>query len=122
MASHIHTSAHLMEALRLGKPTVLLIRPPVDAIVSFSRGLSVELEGALHSYERLHRRVIRHLDRFVVASFDRTTQRFGGVIDEVNIRFGTSFVPFPNDDRAARTPCSHGSRRTHARWRVMTPS
>ena len=103
VASHIHTSAHLMEALRLGKPTVLLIRPPVDAIVSFlSRGYRSELEAALHAYERLHRRLIRHLDRFVVASFDRTTQRFGGVIDEVNIRFGTSFVPFPNDDRAAR--------------------
>ncbi|HEY1740514.1 MAG TPA: hypothetical protein VGI86_17505 [Acidimicrobiia bacterium] len=103
VASHIHTSAHLMEGLRLGKPSVLLVRPPVDAIVSFlSRGYRSELEGALHAYDRLHRRMIRHLDRFVVAPFDRTTQRFGDVVDEVNMRFGTTFVPFPHEDREAR--------------------
>ncbi|HEY3831293.1 MAG TPA: hypothetical protein VGO03_03295 [Acidimicrobiia bacterium] len=103
VASHIHTSAHLMEGLRLGKPSVLLVRPPVDAIVSFlSRGYRSELEAALHAYDRLHRRMLRHLDRFVVAPFDRTTQRFGEVVEEVNMRFGTALVPFPHDDRAAR--------------------
>src|SRR4051794_18257846 len=39
VASHIHTCAHILEGLRLGRPTVVPIRRPVDAITSYlSRG------------------------------------------------------------------------------------
>jgi hypothetical protein len=103
VASHIHSPAHVLEALRLGRPTVLTIRPPVDAIASFlSRGYASEITAAFRSYERMHRRLLPVLDRLVVAPFDRVTDRFGDVVDEVNARFGTTLVPFPHDDPDAR--------------------
>jgi hypothetical protein len=103
VASHIHSAAHVIEGLRLGTPTVLTIREPVDAISSYlARGYSAEITDALRAYERLHRRVSPALDRLVIAPFDRVTQAFGTVVDEVNARFGTHFVPFLDDDAVAR--------------------
>jgi hypothetical protein len=103
VASHIHSAAHVLEALRLDKPTVLTIRDPVDAISSYlARGYAAELDGALRAYERMHRRLLPSLDRVVVAPFDRVTQSFGTVVDEVNARFGSRLVPFPHGDPAAR--------------------
>jgi hypothetical protein len=103
VASHIHSAAHILEALRLGKPTVLTIRDPVDAISSYlARGYRDELDDALRAYARLHRRVLPVLDRVVVAPFDRVTQAFGAIVDEVDARFDTRLVAFPHDDPAAR--------------------
>ena len=103
VASHIHTSAHVLEALRLGRPTVVPIRRPVDAIVSFlSRGYPSEVARALRDYERMHRRLLPALDSVVVAPFDRITSRFGDVVAEVNRRFGSNLVPFPHHDPDAR--------------------
>jgi hypothetical protein len=103
VASHIHTAAHVLEALRLGRPTVLQIRPPVDAIASYlSRGYPSEVEGALRAYERMHTRLLSSLDSLVVAPFDQITKRFGDVIEEVNLRFGSNLVPFPHHDQRAR--------------------
>jgi hypothetical protein len=103
VASHIHTAAHIFEALRLERPIVLPVRSPVDAIASYlSRGYPSEVAAALRAYERLHRRVLPVLDDVVVAPFERITQRFGDVVDEVNVRFGTELVPFPHDDPVAR--------------------
>jgi hypothetical protein len=103
VASHIHTCAHILEALRLGRPTVLPIRPPVDAIASYlSRGYPSEVRAALRAYERMHQRLLPHLDDVVVAPFDRITSRFGDVVAEVNRKFGCDLVPFPHDDPGAR--------------------
>jgi hypothetical protein len=103
VASHIHTSAHVLEALRLGRPTVVPVRRPVDAIVSYlSRGYPSEIAAALRDYERMHRRLLPRLDQVVVAPFDRITARFGEVVHEVNARFGSDLVPFPHHDPDAR--------------------
>jgi hypothetical protein len=103
VASHIHSAANILEGLRLGKPTVLTIREPVDAIGSYlARGYSAEISDALRAYERLHRRLSPALDRVVIAPFERVTEAFGTVVDEVNARFGVHFVTFPDDDPAAR--------------------
>lgn len=57
---------------------------------------------AYRAYERMHHRLLPALDSMVVASFERITERFGDVIEEVNDRFGTALVPSPQSDPAAR--------------------
>jgi hypothetical protein len=103
VASHIHSSAHILEALRLGRPTVVPVRHPVDAITSYlSRGYPSEVHAALREYERMHRHLLPRLEQVVLAPFEHITSRFGDVIREVNRRFGSDLVPFPHEDPAAR--------------------
>jgi hypothetical protein len=103
VASHIHSKAHILEALRLGRPTVVPIRHPIDAITSYlSRGYPSEVHAALREYERMHRHLLPRLEQVVLAPFERITARFGDVIREVNRRCGSDLVPFPHDDPAAR--------------------
>ncbi len=103
VASHVHSWAHVLEALRLGRPTVVPIRHPVDAITSYlSRGYPSEVHAALRAYERMHHHLLPRVEEMVVAPFEVITSRFGAVVREVNRRFGTDLVPFPHDDPAAR--------------------
>lgn len=96
---HLHGGPHVLRAVRLGLPTVVLIRRPRDAVLSYLiRRDSLTPYDGLLEYLDFYRTVWPARDGFVVGPFERVTEDFGGVIDEVNTRFGTSFA------RYERTP------------------
>jgi hypothetical protein len=97
VARHLHGAAHVLRAVRLGLPTVVLIRSPRDAVLSYlvRRAEQTPYE-ALLEYLDFYRTVWRVRDAFVIGLFDRVTSDFGSVIDEVNERFGTSFRRYEN--------------------------
>ncbi len=98
VASHIHSPAQVLEGLRLGKPVVVLVRRPADAIASeAARFDDVDLRYELISFVRFYDRLLPRAEEMVVATFERITSRFGEVVEAVNARFGTSFEPFPDD-------------------------
>ena len=88
---HLHGAPHVLRAVRLGLPTVVLVREPEDAVLE---------------YLDFYRTAWPARDGFVIAPFERVTTDFGGIIDEVNARFGTSFRRFEhtpdNEARAFR--------------------
>jgi hypothetical protein len=92
---HMHGAPHVLRAVRLGVPAVVLIRPPRDAVLSYLvRRDTLTPEHALLEYLDFYRTAWPARDGFVVALFDRAVSDFGSVIDEVNARFGTSFRRF----------------------------
>jgi hypothetical protein len=98
IASHLHTVEAVRHALKLNKPVVVLTRTPVDAISSLllrQQGLSPRL--AIGQYLDFYSRMQDYADRCVVAPFEVATARFGDVITEVNIRFGTRFANYAGD-------------------------
>jgi hypothetical protein len=103
VASHLHSPAQVLEGLRLGKPVIVLIRRPSDAIISeASRFDGIDLRDELSSFVRFYERLLPRVEETVVATFDRVTSRFGDVVRAVNAQFGTSFEPFPDDDPGSR--------------------
>jgi hypothetical protein len=103
VASHLHSPAQVLEGLRLGKPVVVLIRRPSDAIVSeASRFDDIDLRDELNSFVRFYDRLLPRAEETVVATFERVTSRFGDVVKAVNAHFGTSFESFPDDDPSSR--------------------
>jgi hypothetical protein len=105
VASHLHGAPHILRAVRLGLPTVVLIRRPRDAVLSYLvRRNTLAPDDALVEYLDFYRTAWPARDRFVLGLFDQVTSDFGAVIQEVNERFGTSFRPFEhtpeNQDRA----------------------
>jgi hypothetical protein len=96
---HLHGAPHVLRAVRMGLPTVVLVRQPRDAVLSYLiRRDTLTPYDSLLEYLDFYRTVwpVRH--GFVVGTFDRVTSDFGSVIDSVNARFGTTFA------RYERTP------------------
>jgi hypothetical protein len=104
---HLHGAPHVLRAVRLGLPTVVLIRQPRDAVLSYLvRRPTLTPYDALVEYLDFYRAAWPARHGFLVAPFDRVTRDFGAVLDEVNERFGTSFRRYEatpeNEARAFR--------------------
>jgi hypothetical protein len=125
IAHHNHVPAPILNAVRRGLPTVVLIRTPVDTVIS-NRGLQLQIaaqegtEGPPHvPYARQLRtwiawyeRVWPVRDRIVVAPFGVVTDDMGRIIDAVNAQFGTTFARFEHTD--TNVAAIRGSRGYHA--------
>jgi hypothetical protein len=103
VASHSHSWANVSRGLRLGKPVVVLMRHPIDAVASHAVRMHLDdVDRELHRYHRFFDRVTRLADRVVLAPFDVTVNRFGDVIAAVNSRYGTGFRIYDHTDPAAK--------------------
>jgi hypothetical protein len=92
---HLHGAPHVLRSVRLGLPTVVLIRQPADAVSSYLvRRPTLTADDALVEYLDYYRTAWRVRDRFVVGLFDQVVTDFGAVITTVNRRFGTAFTPY----------------------------
>lgn len=101
VARHTHAIAQLKRAFARRLPVMLLIRAPEPAILSYViREERVDLRIALRRYRSYYSYVYGNLDRCVVCPFDLVTQDFGRCIEQVNKRFGTTFLPYKRSDQA----------------------
>jgi hypothetical protein len=103
IAHHTHAPAHVLRALALGVPAIVLIRDPEDAVLEFMlvrRGL--QADRALRGYVRFYEPLIPHRHRFVLGAFPEVTTDFGRVIRRVNELFGTSFAEFVHTTQEER--------------------
>ena len=104
LAHHFHAPAQLIRGARLGKPVLLIVRQPKDAVCSLAlREPHLSLELGLKSWINFHRRLLPYTTNLVVASFERITTDFGLAIDEVNRKFGTSFARFEHTEENVQT-------------------
>ena len=101
---HLHGAPHVLRAVRLGLPTLVLIRRPRDAVLSYLvRRATLTPHDAVLEYLDFYRTAWPVRDRFVVGLFDRVTSDFGAVLEQVNQRFGTSFQRYdPTPENEAR--------------------
>jgi hypothetical protein len=92
---HMHGAPHVLRAVRMGLPAIVLIRQPRDAVLSYLvRRDTLTPYHALLEYIDFYRTAWPARHGFVIALFDRVVTDFGSVLDEVNARFGTSFKRF----------------------------
>lgn len=92
---HLHGAPHVLRAVRLGLPTVVLIRQPSDAVSSYLvRRATLTPDDALVEYIDFYRTAWRVRRGFVVGLFDQVVSDFGLILDRVNQRYGTSFLPY----------------------------
>jgi hypothetical protein len=117
VAHHLHVPAHVIAAARHGIPALVLIRWPEDAVLSLViQQPHLSVPQALRAYVRFYRALLRHRDRFVLATFDEVTDDFGAVTMKVNRRFGTSFPVFENTEANVRLAVGIIEEENRARW------
>lgn len=105
IARHLHGAPHILRGVRLGLPTVVLIRRPTEAVSSYLvRRPTLTPRDALVEYQDFYRTAWRVRDGFVVGLFEDVVTNFGDVIERVNRRFHTDFIPYrptPENEAAA---------------------
>jgi hypothetical protein len=95
MAHHVHAPAHVLAAIELRVPALVLVRDPDRAVLSllvYRPYLTPAL--AFLAYERFYRPLLGHEDGFVVATFEEVTTDFGVTMRRVNERFGRELPVF----------------------------
>jgi hypothetical protein len=104
IAHHTHSPSTLIEGMRRSIPTLVIVREPEDAILSYViRTPAISLRGALRGYVRFHRPLLPYRDRLVVATFGQVTEDLATVTMRVNDRFDASFGAFdPTDANVKR--------------------
>lgn len=99
VAHHLHAPAQVLRATRLGTPTLVLLREPLDAVLSLMlRDDRFTAEKALRYYASFYETVAGYRDGFVLGLFEEVTTDYGSVIERINDRFGTRFVPFDHTE------------------------
>jgi hypothetical protein len=99
IATGLHVPAQVIRAVRWRIPTLVLIRRPKDAVLSFAIRDPISVEQALRYYLAFYETVEGYADAFVLGTFEDVTGDFGRVIRHLNDRFGTSFSPFHHNER-----------------------
>lgn len=86
-----------------GLRAIVLIRDPEEAVLEFALVRpSLPPRSALRGYLRFYEPLLPHLGRFVVGPFPEVTTDLGGLILEVNDRYGTAFGPFEQTEESVR--------------------
>ena len=108
VGTHVHTAAHVAEAVRLGVPAMVLIRDPDGAVPSLL-AMSIQNNAVVPRNEMETRRLMRlALDRYIafhedllalaehvmIVDFPEMTRDYGAVMRRLNAHFGTRFEVF----------------------------
>jgi hypothetical protein len=99
IAHHLHSVAQIRRGVRLGIPTIVLIREPREAILSVAiRKEHSDLQWAVDEYLDFYTAMAPLTERVVIADFHEVTGDFGAVIRRLNGRFGSAFTEFEHTD------------------------
>ena len=92
LAHHMHSPAQIIKATRRNIPTLVTIREPVGTVLSLtSRWPYVSPRQALRSYVGFYGKLEPYQDKYVLSTFEQTTQHLGSVVERVNDYFHTDF-------------------------------
>jgi hypothetical protein len=95
IAHHLHVPAQVIQSVRFGIPTCVIIRKPEDTIRSLIlKYPMLSPKAALLGYANFYETCYDYRQRFVTALFDQVISDFGAVIDQINAKFGTHFKRF----------------------------
>lgn len=100
IARHTHRPAQVITAVQKNLPTLILIRRPLDAILSLViRHPYISMQQGFRSYISFYQGIQPYKNSFVIAEFDDIISDFGQIIDLLNQKFGTSFIRFEHNDQ-----------------------
>lgn len=101
VAHHLHAPAQVITAAKLRVPVLLLIREPVETVLSnlmlFQPPL-ISARQAFRDYVRFYSAILPFREAVVTATFQQVTSDFGAVVRRVNQKFGTAFDEFDHTE------------------------
>ena len=103
IAHHTHASAAVIDGVRRGLPTLVLVKDPVAATLSHMDRRKIGAEPPLRAWVRYHERIAPYRHGFVVGETKHLSTGVGDMIEALNARFGTSYEVFRPTPAAVAT-------------------
>jgi hypothetical protein len=129
IAHGLHVPAQVIRAARWHIPTLVLIRRPRDAVLSFAIRDPISVDLALKYYISFYETVEKYRDAYALGLFEEVTEDYGQIIKRINEKFGTTFSLFRHDEQNvnkvfARMEKNSRKRYGETRWetKVSRPS
>lgn len=97
IARHRHEAGHVMLAVELKKPVILIIREPMSAVVSLCIREEIDIDFAFKYYVDFYRKLTPLKSHIAVIDFYDVVIDMGGVIQKINTIFGTDFKLFKHN-------------------------
>jgi hypothetical protein len=89
IAYHTHAPATIFRAIKLGIPTLVLIREPKDTVLSHKLKFPhATLEQAIKAYNRYYKSIYSLRKQFSMGLFQDFTNDYGQIIERLNRKFG----------------------------------
>src|ERR671921_138288 len=120
IAHHLHVPAQVVRAAQWQIPTLVVIRRPRDAVLSFAVRDPISVDQALRYYLSFYETVEEYRDAYVLGRFEEVTEDFGQVIRRINERFGTTFSEFRHDERNVDAVFARMERNSRKRFGEMS--
>lgn len=102
VAHHLHYPAQVIRAAQWRIPTLVLIREPKDAVMSWVMKNPQPVHQALRHYISFYETAINYRDAYVLGTFEEVTEDYGAVIERINDKFGTQFSTFHHTEENAK--------------------
>lgn len=99
LAHHLHAPSQAIRSLKLGVPTILVVRDPIDAACSMHRRFGYPLEWALQANVRFHEALVPFSEDFFVAPFEAITSDPRSVLEQVNQYFESELLEVDYDEK-----------------------
>lgn len=114
IATHLHVYTHVVLGIHYKVPTLCLIRHPKDCVLSYAVMLGnmggieefnarYNMRWLIDDYVVFYKRLKKYKDQFLMATFTEVSTDFGKVMQALNDKCGSSFVPFDHTDENVKT-------------------
>ena len=101
IARHTHAPAQVMLGVKAGLPVILLVRKPLDAVVSLViREENISLKHALKKYIWYHKSILSIVQNCVVADFEQVVGDFSNIISDINDKFDEKYLSFDHNKKS----------------------
>ena len=111
IATHLHAPAQIIVATRKNIPTLVVIRNPVDAVISL-KALHIEcnakavdtatssynFEILLKSYIDFYKTIAPYRNKYILCCFEEVVRDFSKTISKINQHFNTKFDNFEHTE------------------------
>jgi hypothetical protein len=103
IATHMHSHTNILEAIKLGVPTLVLVRKPEDAVVSLKvlskedaiirneKHIETPIYWYLEWYIIFYSSLLEKKNHFVIGKFEDVTTNFSKIITDFNDKYSTNF-------------------------------
>ncbi len=94
IVSHVHHVAQVKQAVRLGIPTIVMVREPAGCLSSYLVAAPhASVRGVLREYVAYHNGLRRVLRSCLVVDFEELTSDPDSVVERANAKFGFHLPP-----------------------------
>jgi hypothetical protein len=103
VANRTHAPATVIVAARRRLPILILIRNPVDTVTSLMLKKPFgTVPQYFNYYTNYYRSIESYRQDFLLADFAEITEDYGSIVQRLNKRFNTAFVPFKHTEENVR--------------------